>query len=511
MRRGLAAAVAAVAALGTAEAAAAAPTIHAHRGGSVILGTPTYPENTMPAFQNAAREGWVIELDVKLTQDNVPVVIHDASLDRTTNCTGAVRSMSAASLAANCRADVLGSPGSTLPSRATSPSTPVPTLAEVLSFARQQGAFLNLEIKNIPIDSDFDPTPAFANRVMDEVVSSGFPLSRLLVQSFWPANLDVAEQRLPGVETSLLTLNQANEGGPSYASANGYEWVSPGWPVSASFVQQAHGAGRKIAVWTLNTESDIRAAAAIGVEAVITDDPAMAQRALGLTRAQLVPDRTRPTVRLSAPRYASDRARKRRFRIRWRGFDRGSGIAAYRLQYRNKANASTRWRSVARVRRTSATFRGKPGRSYAFRLRARDRAGNRSRFAYADTVVPFDDRTRRLDRSAGWHRRRHRPAWRGTVLRGRRGATAFVRFRGLRVALIASRTRQGGRMVVTLDGKTRIASTRGRHRHRRVVYRSRRLRPTLHVLQIRVIGRGRVDLDALGIESGPARRGRRRR
>ena len=47
----------------------AAPGIHAHRGGSVLDGAPAYPENTMPAFRNASRAGYVLELDVKLTAD----------------------------------------------------------------------------------------------------------------------------------------------------------------------------------------------------------------------------------------------------------------------------------------------------------------------------------------------------------------------------------------------------------------------------------------------------------
>src|SRR3712207_2959527 len=103
-----------VATLVMASPAAAVPTIHAHRGGSVLQGVPTFPENTMPAFQHAAREGFVIELDAKLTQDNVAVVIHDATLDRSTNCTGQVRATPVTALA-NCRADVLGSGGTTRP------------------------------------------------------------------------------------------------------------------------------------------------------------------------------------------------------------------------------------------------------------------------------------------------------------------------------------------------------------------------------------------------------------
>src|SRR5919197_4378587 len=72
----------------------ASPYIHAHRGGPLehLDGSevPAYPENTLPAFEHAARKGFVLELDVKLTADRVPVVIHDATLDRTTDCRGLV-------------------------------------------------------------------------------------------------------------------------------------------------------------------------------------------------------------------------------------------------------------------------------------------------------------------------------------------------------------------------------------------------------------------------------------
>ena len=89
--------------------AAAGPEIHAHRGGSVTAGVPTFGEETMPAFRYAGEvERAVLELDVKLTSDRVPVVIHDDTLDRTSNCSGAVSSVTAAQFAA-CRVDVLGS------------------------------------------------------------------------------------------------------------------------------------------------------------------------------------------------------------------------------------------------------------------------------------------------------------------------------------------------------------------------------------------------------------------
>ena len=70
---------------------------------------------------------------------------------------------------------------------------------------------MNLEIKNVPGDPDFDSTPAYANSVMDAVLASRIPRSQLLIQSFIPANLDVARQRMPGVATSLLSLQAINE------------------------------------------------------------------------------------------------------------------------------------------------------------------------------------------------------------------------------------------------------------------------------------------------------------
>jgi glycerophosphoryl diester phosphodiesterase len=459
----------------------------------------------MPAFRNASASGYVLELDVKLSSDGVPVVIHDDTLDRTTACTGAVHSHSRSQIAA-CKSDVLGSPGGELPSRQVAPTVPIPNLSEVLAFAKRESAFVNLEIKNLPTDNDFDPGSGYANRVLDTIVGSGFPRSHLIVQSFWPPNLDVAKQRLPGVQTSLLTLAQTNGGGPSFAASNGYDWVSPQWPVSASYVQQAHGQGRKVVPYTLDKQSDVKTAAGEGVNAIITDDPAMAQRALGLRRSQLTPDRTDPRVRLIAPRYASDRSRTRRFRVRWKGVDRGSGIARYKLEVRLNASVSTRWRAVRlRSRRSrSAVFRGHPGRAYLFRLRARDRFGNLSRYSYDNTVVPFDDRSRRVQRSSAWQRVRRKRAYGHSLSRARGpGHSMRLVFRGTRAAVIGSRSSRGARLLVTIDGRPAVVHLRGRHHYRKVLFRSRALRTGLHLLRLESLGGGLVDVDAFGIDTGP--------
>ena len=124
--------------------------------------------------RSAARNGFVLEVDAKLTEDGVPVAIHDATLDRTTNCSGEVRTFTLAELGA-CRIDVLGSPGSPLRTRVAARPVALATIAEVLKFARRTGAKVNLEIKNVPSDPDFDSTPAYANRVMDVVLAQPHP------------------------------------------------------------------------------------------------------------------------------------------------------------------------------------------------------------------------------------------------------------------------------------------------------------------------------------------------
>jgi glycerophosphoryl diester phosphodiesterase len=223
----------------------------------------------------------VLEVDAKLTEDGVPVAIHDATLDRTTNCSGEVRTLTLAELG-SCRTDVLGSPGSPLRTRGARHTEPIATIAEVLDFARRSGSEVNLEIKNVPTDPDYDTTPASANKVMDAVIASKVPRRQLIIQSFIPANLDVARQRLPGVRTSLLSLQSLNEVFLQSAASNHYDLISPEWPVSADYVSRAHYSGLDVAPFTLDAVSEVRAAKQAGVDALITDDPLTAGRALGL-------------------------------------------------------------------------------------------------------------------------------------------------------------------------------------------------------------------------------------
>ncbi len=250
-------------------AQAATPDLHAHRGGPVVQGKARFGEETLGAFRHAARHGFVLEVDSKLTEDGVPVAVHDATLDRTTNCGGEVRTFTLAELR-GCRTDF------------PTGRARIATVQQVLEFAKRTGAQVNLEIKNVPTDPDFDSSTAYANRVMDAVIASGIPRRQLIIQAFVPASLDVARQRLPGVRTSLLAIQAINELYLQTADDNDYTFISPEWPVSADYVRRAHAAGLDVAPFTLNRRADVRAAGAAGVDALIADDPLMAARALGL-------------------------------------------------------------------------------------------------------------------------------------------------------------------------------------------------------------------------------------
>lgn len=298
----------------TLAALATTPVIHAHRGGALEFGKPVLPEDALPAFRATAEiPGTWLEMDTVVSADGVPVVIHDSTLDRTTDCSGNVLDTPVAVIEA-CRIDKLGV-SEILTDAPSTPPLRVPRLTEALAFAKERGLGVNLEIKRIPGDPGYVPgDTAFAETGMEVVKAAGLAPDRLIIQSFDTSNLDVAAQALPGVQLSLLTLAETNEGAPEFAFSRGYHWVSPGGVPSASFVQRAHSYGLKIVPYTLNTPEEVQAATALAVDAIITDDVPMARRALGL------PDPPPPAaaqpgtrrVKVTFPRQSLRAVRRRR-------------------------------------------------------------------------------------------------------------------------------------------------------------------------------------------------------
>jgi hypothetical protein len=118
------------------------------------------------------------------------------------------------------------------------------------------------------------------------------------------------------------------------------------------------------------------------------------------------------------------------------------------------------------------------------------------------TVVPLDDRSKRLRYSKGWRRASSRSAYGRTVSAGLRHSTVRLRFKGSRVAIIAPRSEAGGRLAIHVDGRRRkVIHLRGEGVARRVFYRSGKLsRKRTHTVVVRVLSRGVARLDAIATQ-----------
>ncbi|MGH2830984.1 MAG: glycerophosphodiester phosphodiesterase [Actinomycetota bacterium] len=254
--------------------------VAAHRGGAAIA-----PENTLAAFQNAAglfgahpaTFGW-IEMDARLSADGAGVIVHDDTLDRTTDCTGRVADATAAELALCNAAQAWPSWG----------FQKVPTMRDVFEEARvaPNAWRIMLEIKDIPIDANFDATGRLALEVVGLVGETAFPHQNLIVQSFWPPFLDLVEVLDPQIRTMLLTtstLPGAPEGigftltqNIAYSTTHGYEICAPDHmtpDLDEETVALAHSLNRSVITWTVNSTADRDRVLAAGVDGIITDDP----------------------------------------------------------------------------------------------------------------------------------------------------------------------------------------------------------------------------------------------
>lgn len=239
------------------------PLIIAHRGASALA-----PENTMAAFRLAKELGADgIELDVMLSADERLLVIHDQSVNRTTNGQGKVNQMSWDAL------KTLDA-GSNFDERFT--GEPLPLLDQV--FEELGGQFLiNVELTNYDT-----PRDQLTEKVIDLIVQMGLKNSTIL-SSFNARNLLKAESLEPAIPRGLLTLPGLP--GIPYRGWLGkryhYDALHPYHKdVNARMVNRLHAAGKKVNVWTVNKPEDLRRMRDLGVDMVICDDPADAREVI---------------------------------------------------------------------------------------------------------------------------------------------------------------------------------------------------------------------------------------
>ena len=233
------------------------PLVYAHRGGAALR-----PENTIEAFDHGLDCGADgLEFDVHLSRDNVVVVHHDDTLDRTTTGRGALSAQTAAELA----------------------DLRVPTLTEVLT--RYPRIPIIVEIK---VDS-----AGLVRRVIDELRRHD-AVDRAALGSFFSRSLVEARGYEPRLRTGA---SKEETRWALYRS-----WV--GWPltsapyqefqvpersgltkiVSRRFIEYAHRAKLPVKVWTVNEEDDMHRLLDWGIDALITDRPDVAARVVQARR-----------------------------------------------------------------------------------------------------------------------------------------------------------------------------------------------------------------------------------
>lgn len=243
------------------------PVIFAHRGDLTHA-----PENTLPSFQQALQKGADgVELDAKLTVDGQVIVIHDMTVDRTTNGKGRVASFKLDDIrkldAGTWFNEKFG-------------GTKVPMLAEVFELVGKD-KLINIELTNYST-----PRDGLVLKVC-ELIKRHNIQKQILFSSFLPSNLKIAAQTLPEIPRGLLAMpGLVGLWARSFGFMFGeYQALHPHISsTSREQIQRVHRLNRRVHVWTANSPEEVNRLKEWGVDGIFTDDPETAVRALGRSR-----------------------------------------------------------------------------------------------------------------------------------------------------------------------------------------------------------------------------------
>ncbi|WDZ84746.1 glycerophosphodiester phosphodiesterase family protein [Micromonospora cathayae] len=254
-------------------------TVIAHRGASAAA-----PENTLVAQEVARRAGsdWV-ENDVQPSRDGVPFVLHDGTVDRTTDGSGAIRNLTSAQLKA------LDAGSWFAPHFA---GARLPTLAEQLADLRTRGGNLLLEIKGA---HTYDEVARIV-----EVIRSERMTGRVFVQSFDVPTLRHTRALAPELPLGLLrsTLDADPVALAKELGLAAYNPSDAALTTRPSVVADLHAAGVAVMVWTVDSATAWQRLEGYGVDGIITNRPA---ELAGWNAAQLQGGVGRPTVTVASP------------------------------------------------------------------------------------------------------------------------------------------------------------------------------------------------------------------
>lgn len=242
------------------------PLISAHRGGRAEA-----PENTVAAFRYAAGLGTPgAECDVHLSADGVPVVIHDDTVDRTTDGTGEIRDLTAAELA---QLD------------ARSVHADWPEVAGVPSFAQVLEVTKAIDYFEVEIKADEPSRIAELMPLMIDEIDRADMREMVRFISFDPDICALCHRLAPDMKLSLI-VPETTASQIAHALELGCDGIA-GWVETATegFVAAAHDRDLAVTVWTVNEDADFDNMLAWGVDVITTDRPKHMLDRLAASRA----------------------------------------------------------------------------------------------------------------------------------------------------------------------------------------------------------------------------------
>ena len=242
------------------------PVIIAHRGYR-----KRYPENTLAAFAAAFDAGvGMVELDVTLTRDRRVVVLHDATLDRTTDGRGQVRDFTLEELK---QLDA----GSWFDPRFSGER--LPTLEEALDLCATRG-MVNIEIK-----ADAFEAARHKDAIEEQVLTAVAERSmgdRVLISSFETRFLARIADRTNAPAVGVLTQRRIDSDPLSLCKRlRAFSWHPDFHSVTTARVRAMHAAGIMVFPYTVNQPKDFRGLLKMGVDGIFTDDPPLLQTVIG--------------------------------------------------------------------------------------------------------------------------------------------------------------------------------------------------------------------------------------
>ena len=230
------------------------PTLFAHRGGGALA-----PENTLPGMAMAAGHRFAaVEFDVKLSRDGVCVVMHDDTLERTTDGSGPVAERSYAELA---RLDAGGWFGPAFAGAV------VPTLDAVASYCLQHDLLVNAEIKPCP-----GREVETGERVAQELgrLWQGRAVPPLLSSFSWEA-LEAARATAPDLPRGWLVEDWPDDWQDRLDALGAVSLHCDEQLLTPARVGAVHHAGYRLLAYTVNDAARARALLAWGVDGLFTD------------------------------------------------------------------------------------------------------------------------------------------------------------------------------------------------------------------------------------------------